>query len=89
MGRYYNPVSDITDGNIGRSVPYTENFNDAMRSVGDNEYLYALCDKGLFKQAVWLFDQSEWDEFFNQYKIGMLLSFRLYILSEENHSKAH
>ena len=88
MGRYYNPVSDVVDGVVGRSL-VGRDFDGAKNQLRAGEHLYALCDRLIFKQAVCVDDRSEFFEFYRQYESGNLLSFELVALSEEEHAATH
>jgi hypothetical protein len=45
--------------------------------------LVAVCDRLIFKLAADVTDPSEYDEFYGQYRRGMLVSFDLYDFSPE------
>ena len=87
MGVYYNPVEDITNGTVGKFIN-THDYNEAMRQLPHGHHLYALCDRLIFKQAVCVDDESDFDEFFGQYAQGLLISFQLIALPEDAHQHA-
>ena len=88
MGRYYNPVSDVTEGLVGRFLTPTHNFESAKRQLQPGEHLYALCDRLIFKQVACLDDEEEFQDFYAQYASGMLLSFQPIAFSEAEHQVA-
>ena len=59
-----------------------------MRQLPHGHHLYALCDRLIFKQAVCVDDESDFDEFFGQYAQGLLISFQLIALPEDTHQLA-
>ena len=84
MGKYYNPVQDIESGRVGRRiVVYPQTYEAAAKELRDGESLFVLCDRLIFKLAPYIPNQDEWDEFYNQYRMGMLLCFQPYALSAE------
>ena len=87
MGRYYNPVSDVTYSVVGRALSGRD-YYQAKRQLRSDEHLYALCDRFIFKQVVCVDEKSEFDEFFRQYSDGTLVSFELYALDESAHAAA-
>lgn len=88
MGRYYNPVSNVTEGLVGRPLTQTHDFESAKRQLQSGEHLYALCDRLIFKQVVCLDDEEEFEGFYAQYASGMLISFQPIAFSEEEHQSA-
>lgn len=87
MGIYYNPVEDIANGTVGKFIN-THNYDEAMRKLPDGHHLYALCDRLIFKQAVYVGAKEEFDEFFGQYTQGLLTSFQLVALPEDAHKRS-
>lgn len=53
MGIYYDPVDDIIDGRVGTFIN-THNYDEAIRQLPHGHHLYALCDRLIFKQAVYV-----------------------------------
>lgn len=82
MGRYYDPVSEIEEGAVGRLIVGSD-FDVAKNQLRPGERLYALCDRLVFKYAVCVDDREEFYHFYEQYQTGQMLSFELVALSEE------
>lgn len=87
MGVYYNPVEDITNGTVGEFIN-TYDYHEAIRRLPSTHHLYALCNNLMFKYAACVDDKSEFDEFFDQYNQGYLISFQLVGLPEDAHQRA-
>lgn len=90
MGTYYNPVSDVEEGIVGRQIVThsSGNHQAAISQLKPGEHLYALCDRLIFKQVVCVDEKREFDHFYEQYNGGMLISFQLVALTDEQHAKA-
>ncbi len=87
MSQYYNPVSDVTEGRVGRPL-HTSNYNQAVRQLRTGEHLYALGDRLIFKQVVCVDEKSEFDDYYGQYSAGHLVRFQLFALDEQAHQRA-
>lgn len=87
MGVYYNPVSDVSNGSVGRPVSASHHAG-AMQQLAPGEHLYALCDRLTHKMVVCVDAPSEYDEFREMYTEGYLISFRLVALDNNAHKKA-
>jgi len=72
MGDYYG-VSAVEK--IGTKVKATGN---SQPSFYPDEALIFITNNGAYEIAVDVTRKSEWEEFYNQYRGGWLLSFRLY-----------
>lgn len=87
MGRYYNPVDAVLDGRIGRPI-YASSYADAVRQLAADEHLYYMGDRLIFRFVACVDDENDFNEFHRQYRAGMLVSYQLYALGEEDHARA-
>ncbi len=87
MGVYYNPVTDITGGKVGRRIR-GHDYADAKRQLRSGEHLYAVCDKLVYMLAGNVDKKSEFDAFYKVYYSGGFVSFELYALTPEQHRRA-
>lgn len=87
MVRYYNPVDDIMDGRIGRPI-YASSHAGAMSQIKTDEHLYYMGDRLIFRFVACVDDENDFNEFHRQYRAGMLVSYQLYALGEEDHARA-
>jgi len=87
VGVYYNPVTDITDGIVGRRIQGHDHAA-AKRQLRGDEHLYVVCDRAIFMQAANVDAKSEFDAFYQVYMTGNALSFELYALTAEQHQRA-
>ena len=87
MGRYYNPPKDLKDGKVGRRLPiqYPQTYAAAMEQIKEGEHLYVLVDRGIFYNAAYIPHDREFAEFYDQYARGMLLSFEMFALNDDEH----
>lgn len=88
MSTWYNPVSDVTEGRVGRPLNTTNNHSAAMSQLREGEHLYALGDRLIFKQVGCMDDKSEFDQYYKQYAGGHLVTFQLFALDEAAHQHA-
>lgn len=63
MGYYFNPANKIKK--VGRVLKGTA-YNALIRQLKEDELLFGLYDRIIFKNAVQLFDEREFDEFEKQ-----------------------
>jgi hypothetical protein len=87
MGKYYNPASDVIEGQVGRRItPIRHNDHaSAMRELRPGEHLYAACDLLIRWIVVCVDEESDFREFYDSYSKGNFVHFRLFALSEEQH----
>jgi len=77
MGTYYgaNKVQEL-----GRSTTST---TKELTGIKENERLIAVIGNGLYKIAPDVTEASEYDEFYGQYTHGYWLTFKLFVLTNE------
>jgi hypothetical protein len=90
--RYYNPVDDLRSGRAGRmleTLSHNGNY-DAAKMTAKSGHLYALCDGGGFVPtiAVCVDEREQWDDFWERYVDGKFIDFIVYVLTDEEHSRA-
>lgn len=74
MGHYINPPNRVIEIgrllNTERTGQFT--YTDQVRQLATNEHLYLLADRGIFKNAVHLYNEEEFNEFVSQVKQGII-----------------
>ena len=68
MGIYFNPQDGVKVGRPLNGRAYVE----LRTELKEGEYLFGLYDRYMFKNAPWLFDQQEFDEFDRQVRQGTI-----------------
>lgn len=84
MGMYHNPPAEVPQ--IGRQLDFhagDASFARMQRQVRADETIVGFADRGLFHLAPVVQDQSDVDEFYEQYRRGLLLSLRFYAVPSE------
>ena len=79
MGRYFNPINDLKYCNIIEGEDYIE----LKKKLKDKEVLVGLFDRVKFKNAPLIDSQEEFNTFWEQYKIGVLVSYQFYAVPYE------
>lgn len=64
MGDYWNPPETLPS--VARKLDNPTTYENAKSQLKDDECLIGLFDRIMFKNAVHLYSQSEWDEFEKQ-----------------------
>ncbi len=75
MGQYIPPEV----AQKGRKVSGT-NFQTLKSQLKPDELLFGLFDRGIFKQAPYLYSEAEFGEFDRLYRTGVILSATYYAL---------
>ena len=86
MGKYLNPVSAVVESQerlVGSGLSEEKLQWEHYRALARGKHLVAVCDRGIFKQAPVVDDFREYQEFHEQYKRGILLTFDVYAVTEE------
>ncbi len=95
MGRYYNPATDLRDGNVGRELPGGD-YDRLLTQLEPGEHLYIWIDTGGFQTAVYVNSRRDAlsaayvnskQEYDYQRTIGYL-SRRFYGLTDEEHARS-
>ena len=85
MGMYFPRPDDVKSGQVGRELT-ARSYDAARRELRSGEHLYLLGDKLVRHIAVCVDDENEFTHFVEQYNRGMLMSYRLVALNEEEHA---
>jgi len=80
MGTYYNPPSKLPE--VARLLPVSPSasYTEAVALLRDDEVLFSLGDRIVFKNAPYLFSESEFNEFRRVYMSGSFVSCALYAM---------
>jgi hypothetical protein len=80
MGTYFNPADELPE--VARPMQGC-NFTELKAQLSPNERLFGLYDRGVFRIAVEIYNQAEFDEFYGQYRAGLFLDYNYYALPED------
>lgn len=58
MGIYYNPAKEVK--HIGRILRWGE-YKDIVKQLKDGEFLFGVYDRGWCTQAIYLYDEKEYN----------------------------
>ena len=79
MSTYFNPPDAIRK--VGRELLIQGSFQTLVDQLKDDEVLFGLYDRGIFKNAVHLFDPAEMEVFEKQVRSSVLIRLGYYALS--------
>lgn len=71
MGKYFNPVSELSQ--VGRQI-YGGSYSELTDQLNADEQLVGRYDRLIFNVCPLLFDVGEFTEFESQYARGMFVS---------------